>query len=127
MYKSSTVRFSSRPGGYKGSIDRKEKMLFRGKMYTDSFKLRFFQCPENCKTLMKSFDFRRDASRYPNRIIRNQRKNQISFERVKTTGICCWQVCDRSGDCETFWPIEERRPKTRFISQILIVPKFNCY
>ena len=52
-------------------------------------------------------------------IHRNRRRNHVEVEYISVSeGTCCWETCDRHGNCDTLGPNDEKSPSGRFIHKI---------
>ena len=52
------------------------------------------------------------------RIRQNQNGNKVAIDWAIISGTCCWKMCERFGNCDTFSPGQEGEPP-RFIYSIL--------
>ena len=52
------------------------------------------------------------------RIRQNQNGNKVAIDWAIVSGTCCWKMCERFGNCDTFSPGQEGEPP-RFIYSIL--------
>ena len=52
------------------------------------------------------------------RIRQNQNGNKVAIDWAIVSGTCCWKMCERFGNCDTFAPGQDGEPP-QFIFSIL--------
>ena len=73
------------------------------------------------KLLFLLFNFRKTSAEGKNKsfkIKQNQNGNGISIDYAIVFGTCCWNMCDRFGNCDEFGPGQDGEPP-RYIYSIL--------